>query len=98
MFECTSRSRRFMSGSLLSVLMRRDIEIAQAARPRPIVDVAADLGLALPDLVLRGEHVAKVRLPPVERSRKARQGQIVLVTPCTPTPDGEGKTGPTPRP
>src|SRR3990170_3820364 len=92
MFECTSRSRRFMSGSLLSVLMRRDIEIAQAARPRPIVDVAADLGLALPDLVLRGEHVAKVRLAAVERSRKARQGKIVLVTACTPTRYGEGKT------
>jgi len=81
-----------MSGSLLSVLMRRDIEIAQAARPRPIVDVAADLGLALPDLVLRGEHVAKVRLAAVERSRKARQGKIVLVTACTPTRYGEGKT------
>src|SRR2546426_11544648 len=42
--------------------MAADIEIAQAARMRPIVDVAADLGLGADDLLLRGEHVAKGRL------------------------------------
>src|SRR2546428_3150054 len=72
--------------------MAADIEIAQAARMRPIVDVAADLGLGADDLLLRGEHVAKVRLGAVERAPKGRQGKLVLVTGTTPTRPGEGKT------
>jgi len=72
--------------------MVADIEIAQAARMRPIVDVAADLGLARDDLILKSEHIAKVRLAAVDRARKARQGKFVLVTGMTPTRYGEGKT------
>jgi len=72
--------------------MVADIEITQAARMRPIVDVAADLGLARDDLILKSEHIAKVRLAAVDRARKARQGKFVLVTGMTPTRYGEGKT------
>ena len=72
--------------------MVADIEIAQAAKMRPIVDVAADLGLGREDLILKSEHIAKVRLPAVDRARKARQGKFVLVTGITPTRYGEGKT------
>ena len=72
--------------------MVADIEVAHAARMRPIVDVAADLGLARDDLILKSEHIAKVRLAAVDRARKARQGKFVLVTGMTPTRYGEGKT------
>ena len=72
--------------------MLTDIEIAQAARMRPIVEVAADLGLAREDLVLKGDHIAKVKLSAVEHARKNRQGRLVLVTGTTPTRLGEGKT------
>ncbi len=72
--------------------MLTDIEIAQAATMRPIIEVAADIGLAREDLVLKGEHIAKVRLSAVERARTARQGRLVLVTGTTPTRLGEGKT------
>ena len=72
--------------------MRRDIEIAQAATPRPIADVAEDMGLRPGDLVPRGETIAKVRLAAVDRARKAHQGKFVLVTGTTPTRFGEGKT------
>ncbi|TLZ52497.1 MAG: formate--tetrahydrofolate ligase [Methanobacteriota archaeon] len=72
--------------------MPTDIDVAQAARLRPIVDVGADLGLSRDDLVLRGEAMAKVRIPAIERARKARQGKLVLVTGTTPTRHGEGKT------
>ena len=72
--------------------MSTDIEIAQAAKMRPIVDVAADVGLAREDLLLKGDHIAKVRLEAVERARKGRQGKLVLVTGITPTRHGEGKT------
>jgi len=72
--------------------MVADIEIAQAAKMRPIIDVAADLGLGKDDLVLKSESIAKVRLAAVDRARKARQGKFVLVTGTTPTRYGEGKT------
>jgi formate--tetrahydrofolate ligase len=72
--------------------MVADIEIAQAATMRPIVDVAADLGLSRDDLVRKGDYIAKVRLAAVDRARKARQGKLVLVTGTTPTRYGEGKT------
>ncbi len=53
-----------------------DIEIAQQAKPRPIVDVAADLGLAADDIDLYGKYKAKVPLesrePPAARPAGAR--------------------------
>jgi len=73
-------------------LMATDIELARSVALRPIVDVAADVGLAPTDLVLRGEHIAKVKLQAVERAKKAKAGKIVLVTGTTPTRAGEGKT------
>src|SRR2546428_11627311 len=72
--------------------MVADIEIAQAARKRPILDVAAELGLGREDLVLKSDAIAKVRLAAVDQARKARQGKFVLVTGTTPTRYGEGKT------
>src|SRR5207247_2469759 len=81
-----------MLTSPLPVQMVADIEIAQATAMRPIIDVAAGLGLVKGDLILKGDYVAKVRLAAVERGRKARQGRLVLVTGTTPTLYGEGKT------
>ena len=72
--------------------MVADIEIAQAAKLRPIVDVATDLGLGRGDLDLKGDYIAKVHLAAIDRARKARQGKFVLVTGTTPTRYGEGKT------
>src|SRR3989475_821322 len=72
--------------------MVADIEIAQGTAMRPIVDVAAGLGLVKDDLILKGDYIAKVRLAAVDRARKARQGKLVLVTGTTPTRYGEGKT------
>ena len=75
--------------------MVADIEIAQAAKMRPILDVAADLGLGKDDLVLKSDSIAKIRLTAVERARKARQGKFVLVTGTT-RPDME-RARPSPR-
>ncbi len=68
-----------------------DLEIARAARPRPIAEVAADLGIPRPALRLYGDHVAKV-LPAVLGPADGPRGRYVLVTAVTPTPLGEGKT------
>ena len=66
-----------------------DIEIAQAARLRPITDVAAELGLGPDDLDLYGKYKAKI---PLEISQRPVRGRLVLVTACNPTPAGEGKS------
>jgi formate--tetrahydrofolate ligase len=66
-----------------------DIEIAQAARPRPIVDVAAELDLSPDELDLYGKYKAKI---PLEVSRRPVRGRLVLVTAINPTAAGEGKT------
>src|SRR3989454_7710375 len=83
---------RFMPTSPLSGQMVADIEIAQRVTMRPIVDVAAGLGLGRDDLILKGDYIGKVRLAAEDRARKARQGKLVLVTGTTPTRYGEGKT------
>ncbi|HKG90255.1 MAG TPA: formate--tetrahydrofolate ligase [Gemmatimonadaceae bacterium] len=66
-----------------------DIEIAQAARPRPIVDVAAELDIAPDELDLYGRYKAKI---PLDIARRPVRGRLVLVTAINPTAAGEGKT------
>jgi formate--tetrahydrofolate ligase len=66
-----------------------DIEIAQSVKPRPIIDVAKDLGLAADDLELYGRHKAKL---PIEIASRPARGRLVLVTAINPTPAGEGKS------
>jgi formate--tetrahydrofolate ligase len=66
-----------------------DIEIAQAAKLRPITDVAKEIGLGPDDLDLYGKYKAKVSLDLAERPAK---GKLVIVTAINPTAAGEGKT------
>ena len=66
-----------------------DIAIAQAARPRPITDVAADIGLTPDDIDLYGKYKAKISLDIAQRPAR---GKLVLVTAISPTPAGEGKS------
>ena len=67
-----------------------DIAIAQAARPRPIADVAAEIGLGPDDILPYGKFKAKITAEAVA-SRKP-SGRLVLVTGINPTPAGEGKS------
>ena len=66
-----------------------DIEIAQQARLRPIVDVAADLGLSADDLDLYGRYKAKTAM---EIAQQPPRGRLVVVTGINPTAAGEGKS------
>jgi formate--tetrahydrofolate ligase len=66
-----------------------DIEIAQGAKMRPIVDVAAELGLGMDDLDLYGKYKAKI---PIEIAQRPIKGRLVVVTAVNPTPAGEGKS------
>ncbi len=69
-----------------------DLEIAQAAEMKPILDVAASLGLGPDDLDLYGKYKAKIHLDVLEKFKDRPQGKYVDVTAITPTPLGEGKT------
>lgn len=66
-----------------------DLEIATAATPRPIADVAADLGVPPEHVEPYGHDVAKIDL--AAAAQEAR-GRYVVVSAITPTPLGEGKT------
>jgi len=69
-----------------------DIEIAQAAKLRPIKDVAEDLGILPEELEFYGPNKAKVKLELLERLKDIPNGKYVDVTAINPTPLGEGKT------
>jgi formyltetrahydrofolate synthetase len=69
-----------------------DIEIAQEAEMRPILEIAKDLGLEQDDLDLYGKYKAKVHLDVLEKFQDRPQGKYIDVTAITPTPLGEGKT------
>jgi len=71
--------------------MLSDLDIAQAAHMRPILDVARDIGLEEDELDYYGRYKAKVSLAPSAVWRRAGR-KLVLVTAITPTPLGEGKT------
>jgi formyltetrahydrofolate synthetase len=69
-----------------------DIEIAQEAKLKPILQIAAELGIRPEELELYGPYKAKVKLEILERLSKRPNGKYVDVTAITPTPLGEGKT------
>ncbi|NPV66646.1 MAG: formate--tetrahydrofolate ligase [Anaerolineae bacterium] len=69
-----------------------DIEIAQAADLRPILEIAAKIGLTEEDLDLFGKYKAKVHLDVLKKFADRPQGKYIDVTAITPTPLGEGKT------
>ena len=71
--------------------MKTDIEIAQSAKIKPVVEVAEKLGLKADDLELYGKYKAKLPLALIDEKRIAR-AKLILVTAITPTPAGEGKT------
>jgi len=60
--------------------------------PRPIADVAQDLGLAPEEWLPYGRDKAKVLLPALSARSGRPDGKLVVVTAITPTPAGDGKT------
>ncbi len=73
-----------------AVTVPSDIAIAQAAKMRPIQDVAAELGLGPDDILPYGRYKAKISAEAVARGKPT--GRLVLVTGINPTPAGEGKS------
>jgi formate--tetrahydrofolate ligase len=73
-----------------AVKVPSDIAIAQAAKLRPIADIAAELRLDDDEVEFYGKYKAKISLAALER--RTPVGRLVLVTGITPTPAGEGKS------
>ncbi len=68
------------------------LEIAQSATLRPILDLAADIGLEPDEVEAYGRYKAKVDLGVIERLADRPDAKLINVTAITPTPAGEGKT------
>ncbi|MDE0345619.1 MAG: formate--tetrahydrofolate ligase [Boseongicola sp.] len=69
-----------------------DIEIARAAKKKPIQEVGDRLGIPAEHLLPYGHDKAKVSQEFINSVKDNRDGRLVLVTAVNPTPAGEGKT------
>jgi formate--tetrahydrofolate ligase len=72
--------------------VKTDIEIAQEAKMRLIMDVAEDLGISEDEVELYGKYIGKISLGVYERLKEKMDGKLIVVTAITPTSLGEGKT------
>ncbi len=69
-----------------------DIDIAQEAKVKPILQIAKEYGIREDELELYGPYKAKIKLEILERLKDRPNGKYIDVTAITPTPLGEGKT------
>jgi len=73
--------------------MPSDIEIAQKATMKPIIELAkTKLGIDAKYLEPYGHYKAKLSLDFLREIEKKPDGKLILVTAISPTPAGEGKT------
>ncbi len=72
--------------------VKSDIEIARAAKKKPILEVGAGLGIPPEDLLPYGHDKAKISADFIARQKSKKSGRLILVTAINPTPAGEGKT------
>ncbi|HEX8829360.1 MAG TPA: formate--tetrahydrofolate ligase [Xanthobacteraceae bacterium] len=72
---------------------KSDIEISQAAKKRPIMEIAREkLGIAPENLEPFGHYKAKVSMDFIKSIQDRPNGKLILVSAINPTPAGEGKT------
>ena len=69
-----------------------DLEIARAAVPKPMPEVAAKMGIGEHLLRPYGTELAKISLDAIDELADRPKAKYVVVTAITPTPLGEGKT------
>src|SRR5579883_2564694 len=72
---------------------KTDIQIAQEAKKRPILDIAREkLGIAPENLEPYGHYKAKISMDFIKSLQGKPNGKLILVSAISPTPAGEGKT------
>ena len=72
--------------------MPTDIEIARAAKLRPMPEIAAKLDIPEDALIPYGRDKAKIDAGFIAGLNGRENGNLILVTAISPTPAGEGKT------
>lgn len=72
--------------------VKSDIEIARAAKKKPIAEIGARLGISADALAPYGYDKAKVGADFIASLSDRPDGRLILVTAINPTPAGEGKT------
>ncbi len=72
--------------------MLSNLEIENSCPKRKIAEIASSLGLD-PEVILpHGRHIAKIPIEELLKRSKQPDGNLILVSAMTPTPQGEGKT------
>ncbi len=72
---------------------KSNVEISQAAKKRPIIDIAREkLGITPENLEPFGHYKAKVSMDFIKSIQGRPNGKLILVSAINPTPAGEGKT------
>src|SRR5690625_2634066 len=95
--------RHTVSGALCATLLEAtmtepgstvpsDLAISRAAVPRPLEEVAADMGIGAHLLEPYGNAAAKVSLDAIDELADRPRAKYVVVSAITPTPLGSGKT------
>ncbi|HCG60539.1 MAG TPA: formate--tetrahydrofolate ligase, partial [Lachnospiraceae bacterium] len=74
------------------MMVKSDIEIAQAAEIKPIREIAEKLDIDEKYLDFYGKYKAKIDNRLLKDRKDKPDGKLILVTAITPTPAGEGKT------
>ncbi|KAH9935047.1 FTHFS-domain-containing protein [Fomitopsis serialis] len=69
-----------------------DIEIAMAQTPKPVAQLAYEIGLQPDEVESYGKYKAKVELGVLDRLAHRKDGKYICVSGITPTPLGEGKS------
>ena len=77
---------------IIAVSFKTDIEIARAAKKKPIFEIGDVLGIPSAELVPFGHDKAKVSQNFINSVQDSKDGKLILVTAINPTPAGEGKT------
>ena len=72
--------------------MHSDLEIARAAKLRPIAEIAAQIGIDAAHIEPYGKYKAKLTQQALRGVEHHPDGKLILVTAINPTPAGEGKT------
>jgi len=72
--------------------VKSDIQIARAAKKKPIQEVGGRVGIPAEHLLPYGHDKAKVSAEFIKSVQGNRDGRLILVTAINPTPAGEGKT------
>jgi formate--tetrahydrofolate ligase len=58
--------------------MLTDIEIAQAAKLQPIIDIAKKIDIAAKDLISYGHNIAKLSTQAIENIQENTNGKLIL--------------------